>query len=481
MKRTIPAIIICSLLLGTGCTPPDLGIAEPIPEWFDDADRPLPNWYDNAKFGIMIHWGLYSVPAWAEKTLDPEIWVDPVKLLLQGHVYYQKNPYAEWYANTINVNGSEAQQHHLNTYGPDFSYADFMPLFEQQSASWTPESWAELFSEAGAKYVVLVTKHHDGYTLWPSAVEHPLRADWSSTRNFVGELTTAVRDQNMRMGLYYSGGIDWSFDTGTIANLFGFIMSMPSEHGYAAYADAHWRELIEQYQPSVLWNDIKYPNAAGKYELFAHYYDTVPDGVINDRWNLVPATGHYDYKTAEYQPIATLSEEKFETIRGMGRSFGFNQIEGVDDYLSAEELIHQLIDIVSKNGNFLLNVGPMADGTIPSEQVDRLQAIGLWLGTSSEAIFGTKPWIRAEGSTSGGTPVRFTQDIENNVLYSMILGPVMGGEVVIEELPQMPVNVELLGFPATLTWFIENGSLRIVLPDNYPERAAYAFAISGVN
>ena len=480
MKKTITAIAIGSLMLSVGCTGV-LGQSDPYTAEPDSlAQHPLPEWYDDAKFGIMIHWGLYSVPAWAETTLDPEIWSNPAKLVTEGHIYYRRNPYAEWYANTIKIDGSEAQVHHQNTYGSNFVYDDFQPMFVQQSADWEPGPWADLFSEAGARYVVLVTKHHDGFTLWPSAVEHPFRTGWSSPRDFVGELSAAVRSRNMRMGLYYSGGIDWSFYPVVIANLTDFINSLPSQPEYAVYADAHWRELIERYQPAVLWNDIKYPAAAEPYELFAYYYNTVPDGVINDRWTtLIPGTGHHDYVTAEYRSLSNISAEKFEAIRGMGRSFGYNQNEGEGEYLSAEELIHQLVDVVSKNGNLLLNVGPMADGTIPTEQVERLQAIGQWLETSGEAIFGTKPWTRAEGMTSEGTPVRYTQSTDSRTVYATVLGPISNGVVTIDGLiPESLTDVELLGFPEPLIWSTENGALSIVLPENLPARPAYSFAIS---
>jgi alpha-L-fucosidase len=164
----------------------------------------------------------------------------------------------------------------------------------------------------------------------------------------------------------------------------------------------------------------------------------------------------------------------------MCRSFGYNRNEGEGEYLSAEERIHQLVDVVSKNGNLLLNVGPMADGTIPREQVERLQAIGEWLETSGEALFGSRPWVRAEGTTSRDTPVRFTRRIEDGTVYATVLGPISDGAITIENFPGRPSHVGLLGFEPTLTWSSENGALRILLPGNLPDRPAYSFVISGV-
>ena len=337
------------------------------------ANHPLPEWFDNAKFGIMIHWGLYSVPGWAETTLNPEEWLSNIiKFLLFGQIWYKQNPYAEWYGNTMHIEGSGAWNYHRDQFGPGFRYEDFREVFETEATGWSPGEWADLFAEAGAKYVVLGTKHHDGFTLWPSRVEHPHKPGWHTTRDYVGELSAAVRARHMCMGLYYSGGIDWSFKPGPIENTLDFLTSLPEGQAYADFVDAQWRELIERYRPACLWNDIDYPQAAEPLQLFADYYNKIPGGVVNDRWS--PAQGlfwpmHKDYSTPEYDQSPDINPDKFETVRGMGRSFGYNRNEDESVYLSSEEIIHQLVDIVSKNGNLLLNVGPMADGTIPVEQM----------------------------------------------------------------------------------------------------------------
>ncbi|WP_231991423.1 alpha-L-fucosidase [Mycobacterium ulcerans] len=244
------------------------------------ATHRVPDWFENAKFGIFIHWGLYSVPGWAPLEADTQ-----ELMATRGPAYWLKhNPYAEWYQNTIGIPGSPSQQYHLKTYGSNFTYDDFKPMFIKAVKQFDPDSWADFFVRANARYVVLTTKHHDGFTMWPSRHPYPHKDSWHAGRDLVGDLTSAVRDRGMKMGLYYSGGYDWTFNPTVITDLPGMASSLVQTDEYAQYADNHIRELINRYQPSVLWNDIGYPPKSNLAELFAHYYNQVPDGVINDRW-----------------------------------------------------------------------------------------------------------------------------------------------------------------------------------------------------
>ena len=451
---------------------------EPVtPETLDG--RPLPAWYDDAKFGIMVHWGLYSVPAWADTFYKPEeIFSDITLLLANAEDILKRLPYAAWYENTLAIEGSPTQEFHRQTYGADFTYQDFQPVFEEAAARWNPDDWAELFRQAGARYVVLVTKHHDGYTLWPSEVANPHRAGWKSPRDIVGELTAAVRTQCMRMGLYYSGGIDWSFYLPPIATAIDFLTSTPPGADYVPYADAQWRELIERYRPAILWNDIRYPDAADAEDLFAEYYNTVTDGVINDRWS--KASGemrHHDFTTPEYSIPNEIVPEKWETVRGMGSSFAYNRNQRDEDYPSPESFVYMLIDIVSKNGNLLLNVGPMADGKIPAPQVNILRTIGEWLARNGEAIYETRPWDRFDGTTSNGVAVRFTRKTATGALYATLLDRVDAGPIEIEDFPYEPSSVRLLGSTARIDWAYTGSALRVTLPDGEDGALAPSFAI----
>jgi len=367
--------------------------------------------------------------------------------------------------------------HHDATWGADVTYESFRSTFDEASTAWSGEQWADAFAAAGARYVVLVTKHHDGYALWPSGVPHPSRPGWHTARDFVGELTAAVRRRCLRMGLYYSGGLDWSVRPGPITDALSVVIVIPNGPEYLAYANAQWRELIARYEPAVMWNDIGYPDEAAALALFADYYNAIPDGVVNDRFSILSGLTHHDYVTPEFTVLPDISTRKFETVRGMGRGFGYNQNEHEADYDSATRLVHLLVDVVSKNGNLLLNVGPMADGTIPAPQARRLEAIGVWLATNGAAIFETRPWVRAEGTTSDGKPVRFTVSADGTTIYAIVLGLLSGSAVTLTEFDETPASVELLGAPGALTATQTGGALRIELPGPVADQPAHVFAL----
>lgn len=443
--------------------------------------HPLPAWFRDAKFGIMVHWGIYAIPAWAELTIDPHEWLCCGKLLEPpdyGRPFFTHIPYVEWYPNTILIDGSPAQMHHVATYGAGVAYDDFRPRFDAAAAAWSGEAWADLFRDTGARYVVLVTKHHDGYALWPTAVPHPTRTGWHTTRDFVGELDDAVRRRCLRMGLYYSGGFDWSVQAGPIVTALDAAAVAPSTPEYLAYADGQWRELIARYRPAVLWNDITYPSETAALQLFADDYNGQPDGLVNDRFSILPGLTHHDYSTPEFTVRSDVAPTPFETVRGMGRGFGYNRNESDATLDPAGQLIHLLVDVVSKNGNLLLNVGPMADGTVPAAQVDRLRAIGQWLGVNGAAIFGSRPWTRAEGTATDGTPVRFTATTDGTTLYAIVLGALPAGELTIPAVGAAPASVRLLGSGATIAWTSRGGDLAITVPRDAPVQPASVFALS---
>ena len=158
--------------------------------------HPMPDWYNDAKFGIFIHWGIYSVPAFAPHgALTAE-------KMLSGEIGFGETPYAEWYQNSLRIKGSSVQQYHTKTYGEDFKYEQFAPMFNEQIKQWNPASWAKLFAKAGARYVVLVSKHHDGFLMWSSKHPSPRNVNWQASRDIAGELTQAVNAHGMKMGFY---------------------------------------------------------------------------------------------------------------------------------------------------------------------------------------------------------------------------------------------------------------------------------------
>jgi len=446
------------------------------------------------------------VPGWAEKrgTLQ-QLWAD------KGPAFFFKhNPYAEWYLNTMHISGSGTQRHHEQTYGPDFDYDGFIPMFNEGAAKLAPGAWADLFAQSGARYVVLTTKHHDGFVLWPSGVPHPNRPDYASPRDIVGEVTQAVRSRGLKMGLYYSGGYDKTFDPTVIHDIATGVTAIPRSAEYAAYCDAHLVELIDRYQPSVLWNDIAYPAGGELARVLAHYYNTVSEGVINDRWIQVRLRGfrrgvvlalaravsagwrflprsarrlqvqhgrHFDYTTPEYAQYEGITARKWEAVRALGPSFGANRTETDEDMLSVAELVHLFADIVSKNGNLLLGIGPAPDGTFPQTQTSRLLALGDWLRTSGEAVYDTRPWLRAEGRTRDGLALRFT--CTDAAVYAIVLGQPPAPELSLEDLrAREGAEISMLGHAAPLPWRQDGADIVISLPGPPPVSPAASFRIA---
>ena len=396
----------------------------------------VPAWWSDAKLGIFVHWTPASVPAYAP--VDAEIGEllarrDPRALAW--------SPYAEWYQNSMRFEESPVARFHALEY-PGRTYDTFVAEWEAALVSWDPSGWARRFAAAGARYVVLVAKHHDGYCLWPTGVANPHKPRFHSTRDVVGELAEAVRGEGLRFGLYYSGGLDWTFDDTPIGAFSDLIAAQP-RGGYPAYAEAQVRELIARYRPSVLWNDISWPGTVQELAgLLGHYYRAVPDGVVNDRfmpwsplWELArsrPARGLidrqaarnarsdrgivppkpplFDVRTPEYTVFDTVQTSPWECVRGIDRSFGHNRLSDESDFLTRRDLLWSLADIVAKGGNLLLNVGPRGeDATIADAQLRRLDWLAEFTGDAGAALFGSRPWVRPEGrAPEVGVEVRYT-------------------------------------------------------------------------
>src|SRR5579863_6246020 len=373
--------------------------------------HPLPQWYAGAKLGIFIHWGLYSVPGWAPLTHPNHDF--------SSNDYIKYDPYAEWYLNTMRVPGSPTEVYQREHFG-NSGYYDFAPEFNRESKKWNPDAMAAIFQAAGARYVVLTSKHHEGFTLWPSTTLNPnpslKPSQLHAERDIVGDLSQAVRARGLKMGLYYSGGYDWTFNSGPILVNADYEAVKPESEAYGKYANAQIHELIARYHPSVLWNDIDWPKTGDALGVEADYYNAVPAGVIDDRFGIK----HADFTSPEYEKLDKISQKKWEECRGLGRSFGYNRAEGEAETIAPAELIALLVDIVSKNGNLLLDVGPEADGTIPPVQMERLQALGAWLKQNGEAIYDTTPWTKAAGKSAEGDDLRFTRTGDD--LFVTVLG-----------------------------------------------------------
>ncbi len=405
-------------------------------------------WFHDDKFGIFIHWTMASIPAFAPQAGSL------IDIIREHPADFQKyNPYAEWYWNTMKIPGSETAIHHAKTYGAGTPFEAFRKPFEAALDAWDPAPLLDLIVASGARYAVLVTKHHDGFALWPTDVPNPQMPGWHTRRDIVGEIAHGVRDRGLRFGVYYSGGLDWTFEPRPILGFADLFASVPGTDEYRRYVDWHYRELMARYRPDVLWNDIAYPGGPGLLELFADFYNSNPDGVVNDRWaqpgsGTFPLAPHHDFRTPEYTQYAEIRPRKWEATRGIGHSFGYVANEDPANIITARELIHSFVDAVSKNGNLLLNIGPKGDGSVDPRHEVPLRALGQWLGVNGEAIFGTRPWNRAaaEAADASGRihQVRFTQ--KGRLLFATVFDTPAPGPLRIRAAEiGLPASARLLG------------------------------------
>jgi alpha-L-fucosidase len=394
----------------------------------------VPAWWRDAKLGIFVHWTPASVPAFAPVDAD----MGALMAKRDPHAMAW-SPYAEWYENSLRFPESPVARHHRDVYGTR-DYREFAAEWEAALEGWDAGEWADRFVACGARYVVLVTKHHDGYCLWPTDVRNPHRPGWNCRRDVVGELAEAVRGRGLRFGVYYSGGLDWTFNEHPIGTFSDLLRAQP-RGDYVDYAESQVRELIARYRPSVLWNDISWPAPAGRLAaLLASYYRDVPDGVVNDRfmpwsvlWRLAqsrpagdvidrvaargarastgiipPRPPFFDVRTPEYTVFHSPQRHPWECVRGIDHSFGHNRASGEEHFLPAGELLWSLADIASKGGNLLLNVGPRGeDATIAPAQLLRLDWLASFTAENGTALYGTRPWVHCEGS-SPGAEFRYT-------------------------------------------------------------------------
>lgn len=432
------------------------------PSWESLDKRPVPEWWKDAKFGIFIHWGLYAVPAYAPTTEVKGI--------------YDK--YAEHYENKLLSKNELFMSHHQKYYGNNFTYQDFAPMFKAEY--FNPDKWADLIQRSGAKYVVLTSKHHDGFCLWPSK-ESP---KWNSVaigphRDIMAELSTSVRNKGLHMGLYYSL-LEWNNPLYSRATMNKWV----DEHMIPQMKD-----LVTSYKPEVIFADGEWDYTSGQFkseQFLAWLYNESPvkqTVVVNDRWGKETRSKHGGYYTTEYdvvhngKGIAEKSEHPWEESRGIGMSYGYNQFETADDYSSSKKIIDLLINKVGNGGNLLLNIGPDANGLIPVVMQERLIDIGKWLKVNGEAIYGSTAWDKRPQSSDES--VFFTMN--HNQLY-----------VICTKWPDKPITIKgvkkvekvsMIGVNNTIKKSFKGNSLTIIPPilnpGNLPCDHAWVFKVEG--
>lgn len=413
------------------------------PDWESIDSREIPQWFTNAKFGIFIHWGVYSVPSYR-----------PVSKKMY-------DTYAEWYQAKVMHDNSIGEQFHKKNYGKHFEYRSFGPQFKAEL--FEPDQWAELFQKSGARYVVLTSKHHDGYCLWPSKSKY--KKNWNSmdvgpNRDILGDLTIAVRKQGLKMGIYYSlmewettprnhewsGGLDGYYLPDSIINKY----KINDPEFINDLIQPQLKELVNQYQPSLIFTDGEWDKSDDYWqskEFLSWLYNEAPNKhevVVNDRWGQNTRGKHGGYYTSEYSSDQEhmSHEHAWEESRGMGQSYGYNRAENIQDYSSSSQLIYQLVEIVSRGGNLLLNIGPTSDGRIPVIMQQRLMDIGNWLNVNGEAIYETKTYVINHQKVEN-TEYFFTT--KNNDLYVLIFN--LRNSKIDLELPSIksPSEISVLG------------------------------------
>lgn len=464
--------------------------------WESLANFTVPDWYQDAKFGIFIHWGIYAVPAFDN----------------------------EWYSRNMYLQGHRAYEHHQKTWGhqSQFGYKDFIPLFKAEQ--FNPDAWISLFKEAGANYVVPVAEHHDGFAMYDSALSRWTAAKMGPKRDVIGELAQAARQQGMVFGLSSHRAEHWFFMNGgrqfesdvqdpAYEDFYGPAVPAPGMEEHEAWHSRDWQprphanymddwyarciELVDKYQPQIFYFDwwIRQLVFEPYLQRFAaHYYNRGQEwgkGVaINCKNEAFPeGTVVFDVERGQ---LSDIRPTLWQTDTSVSKN-SWCYIED-HDYKDWTTILHDLIDIVSKNGTLLLNIGPKPDGTIPETEQVMLREIGRWLSVNGEAIYGTRPWqVYGEGPTQviegefqdtkraafTSEDVRFTT--KGDTLYAIVLGQPPEGDVLIGSLgtaPQRINHVSLLGSDAPVEWSHTAQGLQVRVPTSEGLDPAFVLKIT---
>ena len=441
-----------------------------------------PEWFKDAKFGIFIHWGVYSVPAFG----------------------------SEWYPRQMYQKDSKEYKHHIETYGPQdiFGYKDFIPLFKAEK--FNPAQWVALFKKAGAKYVVPVAEHHDGFAMYKTALSKWNAAEMGPHRDVLGELAFEIKKQGLIFGLSSHRIEHWFFMNGgrrfpsdvldkNYEDFYGPARE-ENETPSAEYMN-DWllrnTELVNNYQPQLFWFDwwIEQPAMDPYRKSFASFYYN--KGL---EWNKGVVINYKNISYPDGSAVLDLERGKLAGIRQIpwqtddaigNNSWGY---AAGNTFKNAQYVISNLIDIVSKNGNLLLNIGPRPDGTITDEETQTLLGTGKWLDVNGEAIYGTRPWkIFGEGPTESASgsfadqkkpftaqDIRFTT--KGDVLYAIAMGQ-PAASTTIKNLGTKAANgiiesVGLVGSNEKINWAQQANALVIKPSKTYPTENAVVYTIS---
>ncbi|MEP7371995.1 MAG: alpha-L-fucosidase [Chitinophagaceae bacterium] len=442
----------------------------------------VPDWFRDVKFGIFIHWGVYSVPAFG----------------------------SEWYPREMYRKGTREFEHHVKTYGPQdkFGYKDFIPLFKAEK--FNAAQWVDLFKKAGAKYVVPVAEHHDGFPMYKTALTKWNAAEMGPHRDVLGELATEIKKQGLIFGLsshriehwfFMNGGRQFNSDVSDPANASLYGPAREENETPSPEYMNDWllrcTELVDNYQPQLFWFDwwIEQPAMDPYRKSFASYYYN--KGLS---WNKGVVLNYKNVSFPDEAAVLDLERGKLAGIRKLAwqtddaignNSWGY--AEG-NTFKSAQYVITNLIDIVSKNGNLLLNIGPRSDGTITEEETQTLLGTGKWLDVNGEAIYSTRPWkVFGEGPTESASgsfsdqkkpftakDIRFTT--KGETLYAIAMGQPIENTVInalgLKAAIGIIASIDLVGSTEKISWKQEAAALVIKPAKAYPSENAVVYKIS---
>jgi alpha-L-fucosidase len=486
MKLNIKTTVFTILLIIVFTTAHSQKLYQPT--WESLSGYQCPDWFRDAKFGIFIHWGVYSVPGFGTEWYPRWMYLDST--------VWDRNYY----------------HHHVQTYGtPDkFGYKDFIPMFRAEK--FNADQWADIFKKAGAKYVVPVAEHHDGFAMYNTTLSRWNTFNMGPKRDIIGELADAVRKQGMIFGVsshriehwwFMNNGKRINSDVNDPAyNDFYGPACRESEQPSIEYMN-DWLlrncELVDKYKPQLFWFDwwIEQPAMEPYRKTFAAYYynrglQWNEGVVVNFKNNSFPD----NVAVFDIERGSSRATRKFpwQTDTSIGKkSWGWIRDE---ENKTPNEIIDALIDIVSKNGNLLLNIGPKPDGTISEEQLNVLLRIGEWLNINGEGIYGTRPWdiaeegptVTVEGSFGDQNPVAYTSsDVrftsKDGMVYAFCLDLPVKKKIIIKSLALKPDQsnkisaIELLGSKEEIRWKQKNGGLEINTPKTIPCKEAVGFKI----
>ncbi len=497
MKNLLISFLIASFVAFLSCSnysTPEKQAGKDIyePDWESlNKHNPEPEWFRNAKFGIYFHWGVYSVPAYD----------------------------SEWYPRNMHIKGQQAYKHHIENYGSplEFEYADFVPMFKAEK--FDAEEWASLFKKAGAQFAGPVAEHHDGFSMWDSEYTPWNAADKGPGRDITGELAEAIRGEGMkfvatfhhaRNNLWKLEGEEWTGHYDHVKRNFPSLLDDPENAFLYGYMSREkflqlWgnklKEIVDKYQPDLMW--------------FDSWLDEIPDSVKMDylayyfnQANVWDKEVVVTYKQEDLpSDVGVKDFEKGRAGEKLDQAFLTDDTISKGSWCYTDDLeikstsvvLHSLIDIVSKNGQLLLNISPRADGTIPENQKQVLLEIGDWLDIHGESIYGTRPWGTYgegptklkegpfEGFTDAGEytwkDIRYTQ--KENTVYAILLGwPDAEKEVQLYSFSRDSLDsslqvteVSMLGSDQNIEWKLSDQHLTVKTPPAVPDRKAVVFKI----